>query len=87
MSQQLDPPPPVETYSALNKLGAQMFFQMMETHGNQWKVFDYNSFNGIIPMQAATNDVLKHFLVEQEIETWRPGIPEDIFIDDVLDLF
>ena len=69
ISQHLDPPPPVETYSALNKLRAQMFFQLMKTHSHQWKVFDYDTFNGIMPMHAASDDELKHFLVNQEIET------------------
>ena len=40
-----------------------------------------------ITMHAASDDKLKHFLVNQEIETWRPGIPKDIFMDDTLDLY
>jgi hypothetical protein len=87
MSQNLDPPPPIETYSALNKLGARMFFQLMETHGNEWNIYDHNSPNRRLSIQDATDSELKHFLEEQEIDTWRPGIPGEIFMDDTLDLY
>jgi hypothetical protein len=87
MSQNLDPPPPIETYSALNKLGARMFFQLMETHGNEWNIYNHHSPNRRLSIQDATDSELKHFLEEQEIDTWRPGIPGEIFMDDTLDLY
>jgi len=43
-----------------------MFFQMMEAHSNQWRLFDYNTFNGIMPMHEAEDLEIKHFLVDQD---------------------
>ena len=66
MNNRLDPPPPIETYSALNNLGKRMFFQLLYQHINKWNVFDYKSPNGILPIEAATNEDMIKFLAEQE---------------------
>ena len=84
MSQRLDPPPPMETYSALGNFGTRMFFQLLEEHRNNWEVFQYP--NGILPIEAATDSEIVHFLVDQEVGIWESDIPEYQFMDHVFDL-
>jgi len=70
----------------MDKLGAKMLFQLLKRYGKEWDVFNYNSFNGILPISDATNLDMVDFLAEKEIDTWGNGIHEDTLREYALDL-
>ena len=40
----------------------------------------------ILPLGSATDSDIVNFLVDQEVGTWEPGIPEHKFMDHAFDL-
>ena len=78
MSQQLDPPPPIETYSVLGNLGARIFFQLLEKHKNNWDVSDYKFPKRLQPNETAIDVDIVKFLTRKESSTWKPGLDDTL---------
>jgi hypothetical protein len=86
MDIQLHPPPPISTYSAMNKMGARMFFKILDQHCDKWNLFNYRKWKGTIPVEEASNIDLISFLVGHEMDALGDQVKEETFIDEALDL-
>jgi hypothetical protein len=78
MSQQLDPPPPMETYSVLGNLGTRMFFQLLEKHRNNWDVSGYQIPKRLQPIETTIDADIVEFLTRKESATWNPGLSDTL---------
>jgi hypothetical protein len=78
MSQQLDPPPPMETYSVLGNLGTRMFFQLLEKHRNDWDVSGYQIPKRLQPIETTIDADIVEFLTRKESATWKPGLSDTL---------
>ena len=90
LSRQLNPPPSTQTYSAINKIAARMFFKIFDQHRSKWDVFNYKKWEGTLPIEEAYEKEhhldLINFLAEHEIIALGDTVTEETLIEEALDM-
>src|SRR6267378_7909882 len=86
MSPDLDPPPSIENYSPLSKLGCNIILQLLDRYRPKWEIFNQRKWGKLPPIRQTRDTDIYNFLAEQEIERLQKESTEGTFEEAARDV-